>query len=161
MKNFIWIILACLPLMSGCLTATAVTALGVASTVVPMISAGVGGVALWKNGEGTKYYDYEQKTVYNSAKHAFQRLNLPITQDNGKELKAGTKDRFYVKVVKCQGNITRVSIRVNFMGDKEYAKLIFKCMDDQLPVVKFDSKQLASKKTSLPTVPRLFNKSAF
>ena len=116
-------------------------------------------VALWKNGEGTKYYDYEQKTVYNSAKHVFQQLNLPITQDNGKELKAGTKDRFTVRVTKCQGNITRVSIRVNFMGDKEYAKLIFKCMDEQLPVVKFDSK-VPLKKTP-PTGFRLFNKSAF
>jgi hypothetical protein len=69
-------------------------------------------------------------------------MGFTITEDNPDEedfyLSVGENDRFKVKIIKIEENITRVSIRVNFMGDKPYAELLYKHIDNELGIIEFD-----------------------
>jgi hypothetical protein len=48
------------------------------------------------------------------------------------------KTPFKIEIKKVQSNITEVKIRVNFLGDKPYAELIYKKIDSNLDVINFD-----------------------
>lgn len=126
--NFI-IILLIFPFLLGCAGAAAVG---------PIIT----GYITWKNGEAHKYYEYSPEITYKSTKKALNYLKIPIEKVDEKEkevyLVAGNKNRFKIKIVEVDPNISRLSIRINFMGDKPYAELIYKNVDDFLGEITFD-----------------------
>jgi len=110
-------------------------------SVVTPIAGAVGGAVnatiFWYNNEGRKYYEYDVATVHKAATQALEKMGQPITSDTTKEIKAGIKDRFKVKIEETQPNLTRLKIRVNTLGDKQMGELFFKYVDDQLNVVQF------------------------
>jgi hypothetical protein len=57
----------------------------------------------------------------------------------GYKLVAGDKDRFKVSIEQVQDHITKVTVRVNIMGDKPYVELLYKHLDDQINVIDFPS----------------------
>jgi hypothetical protein len=97
---------------------------------------------MWVNGEAHKYYPHDDEVMYKSTKLALKELKVPISQDkresNGFYIKAGDNDSFKITIKKSRQNITKVSIRVNTMGDKEYAELIYKKIDKNIYVIEFD-----------------------
>ena len=111
------------------------------SAVTPLAGA-AGGIVnatiFWYNNEGRKYYEYDADTVHKAALQALNKLDQPIMSDTKKEIKAGTKDRFKIKIEETQPNITQLKIRINTLGDKEMGELFFKYVDDQLNVVQFN-----------------------
>lgn len=136
MKKIILILLV-LVTFSGC-TAALAPILGGAGMIAE-------GYIIWKDGEATKYYNTDLETTYRAVKHAAVQLNLRVVTDkhdpspNGYSLIVGEKDKFKVKVVPAKENITRVSIRINFMGDKPYAELFYKTIDDNLNIIHFQN----------------------
>lgn len=129
MKNFIFILLL---IFSGC------SWFGPFSNSVGTVAQGY---VMWKKGEATKYYNRDIGTTYRSVKHAADTLNLKITSDkmvkNEYHLKVGEKDKFQIKIVPTGPNLTQVIIRVNFMGDRPYAELFYKTVDDNLNSIYF------------------------
>lgn len=110
---------------------------------VPFVGPVVSGVIAWKDGEAHKFYHEEISTLYASVKVALRELNYDITSDqiqkNGDYyLLAGQKDEFKIYIRKVEPRITEVRIRVNFMGNKPYAELIYQHIDKNLNVVEFD-----------------------
>lgn len=102
---------------------------------------------MWYEGEAHKYYNTDQETIHRAVKNVLTELNLPITQDKNLKnyiwVKAGDDDRFKIKIHQVRKNITKLSIRVNFMGDKPYAEMIYRHVDRQAGVIDFVStKQL-------------------
>lgn len=107
-----------------------------------LISPLVNGVITWINGEGHKYYANDHHTIYRATKRSLLKLGIPVSKDEPSDdryyIKAGNNDRFKINIVPHEENISRLSIRVNFMGDKDYAELIFQEVDKQLGIIEFD-----------------------
>ena len=64
---------------------------------------------------------------------------------------AGENDRFKISIKHVEPEISLLKIRVNFMGDKPYAELFYKKVDDNLNGIEFDPQ-------GRPTRRSLFNK---
>jgi hypothetical protein len=102
------------------------------------------GIITWKSGEATKYYDIEIETVYRATKRVATNLNLKISDDNkkgaGYQLVIGEKEKMKVKIEPAEGaaHITKLAIRVNTMGDKPYAEMFYKAVDENLNIIDFN-----------------------
>ena len=108
------------------------------------------GITTWANGEGHKYYNEEAHSLYRSVKNSLYEMSFPIKKDepykkDGYYLIAGDKDKFKITIRKVKSNITEVKIRINFLGDKPYADLIYQKIDSNLNVIDFDDKGLPTK----------------
>lgn len=105
----------------------------------PIIQIGI----MWKQGEATKYYNTDQATLLKATKDALTELDLPVTREEADGhtvyLRAGTDDRFKVKVTHVNNKVSKLSIRVNVMGDKPFAELVFRHVDGKPGVRQFVS----------------------
>lgn len=128
-------------------------------TVAPfVVSPIVTGVIMWKQGEAKKYYNDESKIIYRATKHALDDLGHKIINDeetkDGFYLVSGDKDKFKIRIRTVRPKITEVSIRINLMGDKPYAELIYSHIDANTNTIYFDDKgkpvKLPVKLTDLP-----------
>lgn len=114
------------------------------------VSATVNAYVYWKDGEAHAYYNYDAEIMHKATLRALKKLNLPVTEDKvepakktrkgtipGHHLIATSNDKFKIKIFSTEKDISKVSIRVNFMGDKNYTLLIYSKIEDQLNVVTF------------------------
>lgn len=129
MKKFFVMLMLCLPLI-GC--------------VAPfIISPIVTGVAIWFNGEAHKFYYEESSTLYRSTKLALKELEHPITVDEKQQngnyyIVAGGNDKFKITIRQVEPHIAEVKIRINLMGNKPYADLVYTHIDNNLNTIEFD-----------------------
>jgi hypothetical protein len=105
--------------------------------IEPLIQIGI----MWKHGEASKYYATDQETIIKATKAVLTKFTLPILEEkrNGDTyyIRAGDDDRFKIKIESVKSNITKLSIRVNIMGDKPFAELIYRHVDQQSGVRQF------------------------
>lgn len=127
--NIVIFFVFCVPIFVGC---------SAAMLVSPIVS----GVIMWVEGEAHKYYPYDVDVVYRASKRALEDMGMEITEDqdciDGYHITAGAYDKFKINIVQAKKDITRLNLRINFMGDKEYAELFYSKVDDQLSTVKFN-----------------------
>lgn len=110
----------------------------------------VTGVVMWSEGEAHKYYNEEVGTIYRSTKKSLRELDLKITEEKatgngGYYLVAGDKDRFTINIRQVKPHISEVSIRINFMGDKPYAELVYTQIDLNTNTIEFDDEGRPAK----------------
>jgi hypothetical protein len=102
----------------------------------------VTGVTIWANGEAHRYYEENPEEICRAVQQTLTELKLPITQNRNKNNKyyivAGERNRFSITIVRAEGNLTKLNIRINFFGDKNYAEFIYKKVDSQINVIHFD-----------------------
>jgi len=102
----------------------------------------VAGVIYWKNGEATKYYANDYASVSRATSRALTEMGLPIKKkqesSNSVYIIAGENDRFKIHVEYVEPNITRLRCRINFMGDKPYAELMYRKVDEEVSIIEFD-----------------------
>jgi hypothetical protein len=120
----------------------------------PMIQLGI----YWYEGEAHKYYATDQPTIDKALRSALNEVAIPINSEETKGdtiyLRAGGKmvtekrlmhsvseDRFKIKVTKVNEKVTKLSIRVNVFGDKPFAELIYRHVDQQPGVRQFATSQ--------------------
>jgi hypothetical protein len=126
---------------SGCMSSAVIsTGVVVAPYVAAPATPAIQGVVMWKNGEAHKYYDFDKAVIHKSCLNTLQKMGMQVTSESKTLIKAGKKDQFKILLEEPQKNITRVTVRVNFWGDKEYCTLFFQHLDDQLSVVQFAKK---------------------
>jgi hypothetical protein len=119
-----------------------------------VVSPIVTGVIMWKQGEAKKYYNEEIDVIYRSVKHSLVDLEYKILKDekvrDGYFITSGEKDKFKIKIRMVKAKITEVSIRINMMGDKPYAELLYNHIDANTNTIYFNDKGLPVKLTDLP-----------
>jgi len=107
-----------------------------------LIGPTVTGVIYWVNGDAHKYYEEDPSVIYRSTKHVLADLNLSISKDEAKNnsyyIVAGEKNTFSIVIEKTDKNMTKLNIRINYLGDKDMAELIYKKIDAQLDTIIFD-----------------------
>jgi len=109
----------------------------------PIAGPVISGIIAWKNGEASKYYEFSHDIMYSATKQSLENLDIEVKNENlfhknVYKITAGERDRFKITIHKIKENISKVDIRINFMGDKDYANLIYKKIDEQISVVVFD-----------------------
>jgi hypothetical protein len=102
----------------------------------------VTGVVAWKSGQAHKYYEFNYHIMRDVVVRSLQELNIEIInedffQEKCYKITAGKDDKFKIKISEVKHGICRVSIRINFMGDKEYAELLYKQIDKQTNIIIF------------------------
>lgn len=139
MKKLLLFASLCLPFFTGCAAA-------------PMIiSPIVTGVVMWKDGEARKYYNEEAHTVYRATKTSLKELDhLIINEEPYKEggyyIVAGDSDKFKITIRQVKPHITEVKVRINFMGDKPYAELLYSQIDSNTNTIDFDDQGKPTKR---------------
>ena len=125
----------------------------VLNPISPIISLGI----LWYQGEAKKYYATEQELVYEATKNVLAEFKMPILEeekdDNTIFIAAGDDDRFKIKITTVRENVTKLSIRINMMGDQAYAEMIYRHVDEQPGVQQFAS--LTQLNEAMENKPRL------
>ena len=106
--------------------------------ISPIISAYVA----WKEGEAHAYFATDRLSAYKATLRAVGDLGYNVIDDTVQSsgnhyVVVGSNDRFKIKVVQIEPYVTRISIRVNFMGDKPYAELIYKHLEGELDVIDY------------------------
>lgn len=117
--------------------------------ITPMIQLGV----MWVNGEASKYYNTDQETIHVAVKKVLKDLEFTILEESDEGdylwIKAtdGTQkvaengemveSHFKIKIKEVRHNITKLSIRVNTWGDRPYAELIYRHVDEEKGVKQF------------------------
>ena len=100
------------------------------------------GIIMWKQGEARKYYNEELLTIYHATKNSLKELNHKITKDEktkeGYYIVAGEKDKFKINIRAAKQKITEVRVRINFMGDKPYADLLYSTIDANTNTIYFN-----------------------
>jgi hypothetical protein len=106
-----------------------------------LISPAIQAYVTWKDGEAYKYYNYNFETSYRATEKALHDLNYTITKNEltkkGYYFLATANDQFKINVESKEKNVTCIRIRINFMGDKPYAELIYKAIDDNLNIIEY------------------------
>lgn len=110
--------------------------------IAPVISAYV----TWQEGEAHAYYATDVNSAYRAVKRALGNLEYNITQDDKTDyssyyIVADSNDRFQITVTQVEPYVTKISIRINLMGDKPYAELIYKELEDELDIIDYTRKR--------------------
>src|ERR1700744_2644215 len=111
-----------------------------------LVSPIVTGVVYWVGAEAHKYYENEPDIIYRATKHVLTELDIPIKSEHfDKEhykIVAGNlgiaKNRFEFDIERADKKITKLSIRIDYIGDKPLAELIYSKIDEQLNIIQFD-----------------------
>lgn len=112
-------------------------------SVVPFVQGPiVTGIIMWKQGEARKFYNEELDVMHRSTKHALEDLSHKIFKDesskDGFYIVAGDRDKFKIHIKTIKAKITEVRIRINIMGDKPYADLLYGRIDANTNTIYFD-----------------------
>lgn len=122
------------------------------SPIGPIISIGI----FWMNREAHKYYDTPAEDMYPAVRQALNELEMVVDEDymndNTRVIVIDENDSFRIKIIPVRHNITEIVILVNTLGDKPYAELIYRHIDDQLGVDQFISTE--ALQTALNEKPR-------
>ncbi len=110
--------------------------------IFPLVGTAIDLYVKWKEGEAHAYFATDRETARAAVKRALDNLDHRIIQESRTgtddySISAGNNDRFNIKVVRVEPYITRVSIRVNFMGDRPYAELIYKELISELDAIEY------------------------
>lgn len=102
----------------------------------------VTGVTYWIQGESHRYFMENKEIVYKTAKHVFLENKLQIKSEYVKNniyyMDIGTRNRFRVKI-ETVDNFTRLSIRINTFGDKDYTELLYKQIEEKCSTIYYDN----------------------
>ena len=118
--------------------------------VSPIIQLGI----YWVEGEAHKYYYNDEKTIESGLRAVLRDMELPIVKDyeqdgvryivannvlDHKNKRDRQQDSFSIKIDPIRHNVTQLSIRIDFMGNKPYAELIYREVDKQAGVKVFQT----------------------
>lgn len=132
----------CFVILSFCLVCGSCTPLDIVLTPLkavasPLISAYI----TWKNGEAIKFYRGHQDHAYRATKRALVQLNFEIAEEkahkNGYSLSAKAKNTATVSIKQEEKNITRISIRMNWLGNHELAEVFYETLEKELLIIEY------------------------
>ncbi len=130
-REIVVFLLLAASLLSGC----AIVAL---FPFIPVIGGSYEGYTVWKGRESSKYYTYDSKTICQAVKQSCEQLILetviqnPVSE-NGCSLETKGNYPMEINVSHVEKNLTKVVITIALFGDKQYAELLYRTIDDNVP----------------------------
>jgi hypothetical protein len=138
--NIIFVLLAA-SLISGCAVAAPLIPTVGGAEVIPVIGASYQGYVVWKGRESSKYYANDSKTVCEAIKQSCEQLKIETViqesaSENGCSLNTKGKYPMEINASRTEENLTKVIITVDLFGDKQYAELLYRTIDDNIRMKK-------------------------
>ncbi|MGO9137143.1 MAG: DUF3568 family protein [Syntrophales bacterium] len=136
-REIVVFLLLATSLLSGCGTCVLIPFIGSAE-VIPVAGGSYQGYTVWKGRESSKYYTYDIKTICQAVKQSCEQLKLetvirnPVSE-NGCSLETKGNYPMEINVSNVDKNLTKVVITVALFGDKQYAELLYRTIDDNIP----------------------------
>jgi Protein of unknown function (DUF3568) len=121
----------------------------IALPFIPLVFSGAGaayqGYTVWRGTESSKYYSCDFQNTCSATKQSVDKMGLEIVSFNsieGKECSIETKgnNHLIINVLSVEKTVSKVMIKIEMMGDRQFAEFVYKNIDDLL-VVKPDSRQ--------------------
>lgn len=117
----------CLFLFAGCAAVSPLSSIGPA----------VQGYIYWKEGEARKYFKRTPQDVYSAIKlTVLNDLKHEVVSEmrlNGYDMITRSQNhKFHIHVEQTDPMISVCKVRIDFMGDKPYAELLYRSMDKYL-----------------------------
>ena len=123
-------------LLSGCAVAPLIPVVSEAQ-VIPVIGVSYQGYVVWKGRESSKYYANDSKTVCQAIEQSCEQLKLGTViqkpaSENGCSLTTKGKYPMEIGASRTEENLTKVVITIELFGDKQYAELLYRTVDDNI-----------------------------
>jgi hypothetical protein len=105
---------------------------------IPVVGGSYQGYTVWKGRESLKYYTHDSQTVCQAVKQSCEQLILetviqnPVSE-NGCSLETKGNYPMEINVSNVEKNLTKVVITITLFGDKQYAELLYRTIDDNIP----------------------------
>ena len=104
----------------------------------PAIGGSYEGYTVWQGRQSSKYYTYEVKTICQVVRQSCEQLKLEAVIQNpvsvyGCALETKGNYRMEINVSNVGKNLTKVVITIALFGDKQYAELLYRTIDDNIP----------------------------
>ena len=134
-REFIVFLFLVASLLCGC-GACVLPVIG-GSQAIPAVGGSYQGYTVWKGRESSRYYTYDIKTVCQAVKQSCQlKLEIVIqnpVSENGCSLETKGNYTMGINVSNVEKNLTKVVITIDLFGDKQYAELLYRTIDDYIP----------------------------
>ncbi len=154
------LLLSVVSLLSGCAAAAVIPTVGSAE-VIPVIGASYQGYVVWKGRESSRYYTYDVKTICQAIERSCDQLKIEKmvqkpAPESGCSLQTKGKNPMEINALTAEKNLTKVTIAIELFGDKEYAELLYRTIDEnsrktiEIRPISTD----AVIKTETPAVPK-------
>lgn len=153
---FVFLLLAA-SLLSGCAAAPLIPVVGEAQ-VIPVIGVSYQGYVVWKGRESSKYYSNDSKTICQAVEQSCDQLKLETViqtpaSEKGCSLETKGKYPMEINVSYIEENLTKVIVRIELFGDKEYAELLYRTIDANIPK-RMDVKPITTDTSHKPTTDK-------
>jgi hypothetical protein len=103
---------------------------------IPVVGTVYDGYVGWKGHQAVKYYAEDVVTVRRAVMQSSQQLNLKIvrksTAENGHFLELKCKEPLQIEILPFEKKVTKVLIKVNLGGDKQFAEFFYHRIDANL-----------------------------
>jgi len=100
----------------------------------------VTGVTYWIQGESHRYFSESHEIVFSATKRILEKNRLYIKKEYVKNdinyIDAGSRNGFKIKIEKVD-NFTKLSIRINTFGDKDYTELLYDQIQQECNVIHY------------------------
>jgi hypothetical protein len=151
-REFVVFLLLATSLLSGCGAAGCIPFIG-GSEVIPVMGGSYQGYTVWKGRESSRYYTYDIKTVCQAVNQSCEQLKLETVIQNpvsehGCSLETKGNRPMEINVSSVEKNLTKVVITIALFGDKQYAELLYRTIDDNIP------KKMDNIPTTTDNVPK-------
>lgn len=117
---------------------------------IPILGPVVNLYIVWKNGEAQMYYESDSLTLYESTVRMLQNDGIEFeSEDKGDGnyyILAKATDDIKITINKIEDRVTVVKIRINVMGDKPYAELLYKKLSEEINVIEYDEVKMKKRR---------------
>jgi hypothetical protein len=107
---------------------------------IPIVGTVYDGYVGWKGQQAVKYYAEDMGTIQRAVMQSSQQLHLKIvrkSQDaNGHSLELKCKEPLQIEIMPFEKKVTKVMIKVNLGGDKQFAEFFYHRIDANLAKVR-------------------------
>ena len=107
---------------------------------VPIVGTAYEGYVGWKGYQAVKYYAEDMGTIQRAVMQSSQQLHLKIVhkskEENGYSLELKCKEPLQIEILPFEKKVTKVMIKVNLGGDKQFAEFFYHRIDANLAKVR-------------------------
>jgi hypothetical protein len=107
---------------------------------IPIVGTVYDGYVGWKGHQAVKYYAEDVGTIQRAVMQSSQQLHLKIIQKSkdasGRSLELKCKEPLQIEILPFEKKITKVMIKINLGGDKQFAEFFYHKIDANLAKVR-------------------------
>jgi hypothetical protein len=100
---------------------------------VPIVGTVYDGYVGWKGHQAVKYYAEDLATMRRAVMRSSKQLNLKLvnksTAEKGYSLELACKEPLQIDILPFEKKVTKVMIKVNLFGDKQFADFVYQTID--------------------------------